>query len=100
MKDLEKVQKSLDIVFDYVNNQHEGECKKDAMNNLELAIKQVENLALCKVSVTLPPEENILNAMRLLAEIDYKNEWVWGYDTDLGKPKDIIEAFKNELLGN
>lgn len=50
MKDLKKLKQSLDIAFDYVNNQHEGECKKDAMNNLELAIKQVENLALCKVS--------------------------------------------------
>lgn len=60
----------------------------------------IEQLRLYDVSITLPPDENIINAMKLLAEIDYKNDWVWGYDTDLGKPKDVIQAFKNELLGN
>ena len=67
---------------------------------LDIVLSEVKKLLICGVSITLPPEENILNAMKLLAEIDYKNEWVWGHDTDLGKPKDVIEAFKNELLGN
>lgn len=59
-----------------------------------------KQLMLGGVSITLPPNENIINAMKLLAEIDYTNEWVWGHDTDLGKPEDVIKDFKNELLGN
>ena len=94
-------EKFLDKILTYVDGSdnhwfmsHKADIKAYAK------IYHKEQLNLCGVSITLPPEENILNAMKLLAEIDYKNEWVWGHDTDLGKPKDVIEAFKNKLLGN
>ena len=60
MTDIEKIKKSLDIIFDYVNNQNTGVVQTKAINELEYVIKKVENLSICSVvdsSVTISKQE-------------------------------------------
>ena len=67
---------------------------------IDTVVNKFEELTKDKTIIALPPDENIINAMGLLADIDYDNQTVWGHDTDLGRPEDVIKEFKNKLIGN
>lgn len=51
MTEVEKIKKSLDLVFDYINNQNTGVVQTKAINELEYVIKKVENLSIPRVVV-------------------------------------------------
>lgn len=57
-------------------------------------------LDLFIVSGSLLSDENIERVISITAEINKENDYVWGHDTFLGTPKDILQEFKDVLTGN
>jgi len=57
-------------------------------------------LDLFIVSGSLLSDENLENVISITAEINKEKDYVWGHDTILGTPKDILQEVKNTLTGN
>ena len=54
-------------------------------------------LFLFGVSVSLPSNKVIEDIIKVTAEVNWKDNCVWGHDTILGTPDDVIEEIKDIL---
>ena len=57
-------------------------------------------LDLSIVSGSLLSDKNLERVISITAEINKEEDYVWGHDTVLGTPKDILQEVKNTLVGN
>lgn len=57
-------------------------------------------LDLFMVSGSLLSDDNLEKVISVTAEINKEEDYVWGYDTALGTPKEILKEVKDILMGN
>ena len=71
----------------------------DKLRNREITEKEARKqfLFLFGVSVSLPSDKVIEDIIKVTAEVNWKDNWVWGHDTILGTPTNVIEEIKGIL---